>query len=42
MTGFAWEVAYRAGRRRTDMNGALERVTLGPKIYPPDIRERTW
>jgi hypothetical protein len=39
VTGFGWEVAYCAGRRGTDMNGALERVTLGPKIYPPDIRE---
>ena len=40
MTGFGWEVAYRAGRRGTDMNGAFDWVTLGPNIYPPDIRER--
>ena len=40
MTGFGWEVAYRAGRRGTDMNGAFQSDTLGPNIYPPDIRER--
>ena len=40
VTGFGWEVAYRAGRRGTDMNGAFDRVTLGPNIYPPDIRGR--
>ncbi len=40
MTGFGWEVTYRAGRR-TDLSGAFQRVTLGPNIYPPDIRERT-
>jgi hypothetical protein len=41
MTGFGWEVAYRAGRQGTGMNGAFQRVTLGTNIYYPDIRERT-
>ncbi len=41
MTGFGWQVAYRAGRRGTDMNGAFQRVTLGLSIHAPDIRERT-
>src|SRR5207248_11708759 len=39
VTGFGWEVASRAGRRGTDRNGAFDRVTLGPNIDPPDIRE---
>jgi hypothetical protein len=37
VTGFGWEVAYRAGRQDTDMTGAFDRVILGPNIYPPDI-----
>ena len=41
VTGFGWEVAYRAGRRGIDMNGAFQRVTLGPNIDPSDNRERT-
>src|SRR5262245_17869874 len=40
VTGFRWEVTYRTGRRGTDMNGAFDRVALGPNIDPPDIRER--
>ena len=39
--GIRVRVAHRAGGPGTDMNGAFQRVTLGPKNYPPNIRERT-
>ena len=38
MTGFGWNVEYRAGRWGTDMNGAFDQVALGLNIYPPHIR----